>query len=199
MLLNRLEYWLMNSAARSAVQRHFEARRLLRLGGKMDGGLALEVGCGRGTGLELILDRFGASAAHGFDLDPRMIDIARTRLANRTGDVRLWVGDAADIEAESGTYDAVFDFGVIHHIPDWRAAINEVARVLKPRGKFCGEEIAAGLLENRIVRRMFRHPRENRFSTAEFRSALERAGFDVRAWKSWRNWALWFVAIESDA
>jgi hypothetical protein len=55
MLLNAVEKALMNNPARGAIPRHFEARRLLDLGGPMAGGKALEVGCGRGVGVEIIL------------------------------------------------------------------------------------------------------------------------------------------------
>ena len=41
MLLNRMEYVLMNNPLRPLVQRYFEARRLLRMGGAMSGGRAL--------------------------------------------------------------------------------------------------------------------------------------------------------------
>ena len=50
-----------------------------------------------------------------------MVARARQRLAPRGEQVRLWVGDVTCIEAEDATYDAVVDFGIIHHIPDWRA------------------------------------------------------------------------------
>ena len=43
MLLNRVEFSLMNNPIRSAIQRRFEARRLLRMGGPMRGGRALEL------------------------------------------------------------------------------------------------------------------------------------------------------------
>ena len=45
MLLNRVEYALMNNPLRAAIQRRFEARRLLRMGGPVPGGAALELGC----------------------------------------------------------------------------------------------------------------------------------------------------------
>ena len=60
MRLNRLEFALMNNPVRAAIQRHVEAPQLLRMGGPMAGGLALEIGCGRGFGAELILDVFKA-------------------------------------------------------------------------------------------------------------------------------------------
>ena len=48
MLLNQLETWMMNNPVRSLVQRRLEARRLLELGGPVNGGRVLEVGCGTG-------------------------------------------------------------------------------------------------------------------------------------------------------
>ena len=69
MKLNRIEKLLMNNPIRSRLQRR-EAETLLEMGEPMDGGRALEVGCGRGVGTEIILDLFGASRVDAFDLDP---------------------------------------------------------------------------------------------------------------------------------
>ena len=68
MLLNRIEYALMNNPVRAAVQRHLEAKRFLEMGGAMCGGAALEIGCGRGVGVEIILDLFGAERVDAFEL-----------------------------------------------------------------------------------------------------------------------------------
>jgi len=59
MILNRLEFALVNNPIRAIIQRRFEASRLLQLGGRMSGGTALELGCGSGFGTRLILDVFG--------------------------------------------------------------------------------------------------------------------------------------------
>ena len=42
------------------VQRFYEAPLLLRLTGRLDGKCALEIGCGQGFGMEIILRQFGA-------------------------------------------------------------------------------------------------------------------------------------------
>ena len=132
MLLNQVETALMNNPVRAAIQRHVEARWLRKLGGAVAGGRALEIGCGQGTGVEIILDHFGAARVDAFDLDPKMFRRAKQRLARRGDRVDLWVGDVTAIPAEADIYDAVFDVAIIHHVPDWRAALREVHRVLRP-------------------------------------------------------------------
>ena len=136
MLLNRVEKAMMNNPVRAAFQRRLEGRMLFEMGGPMRGGLALEVGCGRGVGTQIILDRFKAERVHAFDLDPDMVDLARRRLRKHGDAVRLWAGTVTQIDAPDDTYDAVFDFGIIHHVPDWRSALTEIHRVLKPGGRF---------------------------------------------------------------
>ena len=194
MLLNRVEYVLMNNPIRAAVQRRFEAVRLLRMGGPMEGGIALEVGCGRGVGVELILDFFGAECVDAFDLDPHMVELARERLRRRGSTARLWVGDATAIPVADSTYDAVFDFGIIHHIPRWRLALAEIHRVLKPGGRFYAEEVLARVIRHPIVRRLLRHPESDRFDSERFWAALAEAGLEPIACKEvWQSMA-WFVA-----
>jgi len=194
MLLNRIEYALMNNPVRAAIQRHFEAPRLLRMGGPMRGGRALEVGCGRGVGTELILDVFGADCVDAFDLDQRMVALARKRLAPHGSRVRLWVGNAGAISAPDGTYDAVFDFGIIHHIPEWRRALTEVRRVLKLGGLFYAEEVLTRFIVHPIARRLLEHPQSDRFDSSGFVQELSASGLEPFATKElWGSFA-WFAA-----
>jgi len=95
--VSALEFALVNNPLRAGVQRYFEAPRLLAMGGPTEGGSVLEMGCGRGVGTGLILDRFEADRVDAFDLDPRMVRRARRRLTGRADRVRLWVGDASTI------------------------------------------------------------------------------------------------------
>jgi ubiquinone/menaquinone biosynthesis C-methylase UbiE len=176
MILNRLEKALMNNAGRAACQRYYEARQLLALGGRLNGGVALEIGCGRGVGVAIILERFGADHVDAFDLDPDMVARARQRLAPHAGQVRLWSGDATNIAAPDGAYDAVFDFGIIHHVPEWRRAVREVTRVLKPGGRFYAEEIYRRLLHGVLARAFTRHPEHDRFDGDELALEVERQG-----------------------
>lgn len=199
MLLNRIETAMMNNPVRAAVQRGFEARRLVRMGGLVPGGRVLEVGCGRGIGAEIILDVFGATQVDAFDLDPRMVALAEARLAHRNDRVRLWAGDVTAIEAADATYDAVFDFGIIHHVPDWQAAIREVHRVLKPGGRLFAEEVHERFIAHPLWRRLLEHPQANRFDRARFTRELAAVGFDVVATAELWGWFGWFVADKRGA
>ena len=194
MRLNRVEFALMNNPVRAAIQRRIEARRLLEMGGVMRGGTALEIGCGRGVGVEIILDLFGAERVDAFDLDPRMIDRARGRLRDRGTRVRLWTGDATSVPADSGTYDAVFDFGIIHHVPGWRDAVAEVGRVLRPRGRFYAEEVFGKFISRRFVKRLLEHPEHDRFGHDQFCAALTGAGLELIASSQLWGAGGWFIA-----
>jgi len=194
MRLNRTEFAMMNNPIRAAVQRRVEAKKFLEMGGAMGGGKALEIGCGRGVGVEIILDQFGAEHVDAFDLDSRMIDRARRRLRSRGERVRLWTGNATSISAEDDSYDAVFDFGIIHHVPRWRDAIAEVGRVLRPGGRFYAEEPFGEFITRRSVQRLLEHPEQDRFDHDEFCAALAASGLDlVTSSQLWRAGG-WFVA-----
>ena len=80
----------------------------------------------------------------------------------------------AALNADDGSYDAVFDFGIIHHIPDWRAAVAEAARVLTPGGRFYFEEVTAHALNRPTYRRLFDHPTDDRFTAQQFLQELRR-------------------------
>jgi len=194
MLLNRAETLLMNNPVRAAIQRHFEAARLLKLGGPLAGGSAIEIGCGRGVGTELILDVFGADRVDAIDLDPAMVERARRRLAPRGDRVRVRTGDASKLDAPDASYDAVFDFGIVHHIPNWRDALGECHRVLVPGGRLYAEEIFERFISHPISRRLLDHPQPDRFDCEGFCEGLRGAGFEVSAARD--TWGLFgfFVA-----
>jgi SAM-dependent methyltransferase len=183
-LMNRVETLLVNSSPRRALQRFYEVPTLRRLGGALPADAhVLEVGCGAGYGTELILRRFGAARMDAIDLDPAMVTRARRRLSGYGDRVRLATGDVTDLRtalgAEDGSYDAVFDFAIVHHVPDWRAAVAEIVRVLKPGGRFYFDEVTAAALATRGYRWLFDHPTEDRFTAQEFVAELQRQGLQV--------------------
>ncbi len=179
MKLNGVERLLMNNPVRAAMQRHVDAAHFERLGGKLTGLRVLEVGCGRGIGAEILLRRFEAGDVHAFDLDPRMVATARQRAVRAGRHVHLSVADASAVPVRDASFDAVVDFGAIHHVPAWRSAIREIRRVLRPGGRFYFMEITKQCLDRWLVRTFLDHPREDRFTIAEFVTELERCGIEV--------------------
>ncbi len=199
MLLNRVEKAMMNNPVRAAIQRHYEARVLADLGGTVNGKHCLEVGCGRGRGVEIIFDVFGAAKVDAFDLDAHMVELARRRVLGRGSSVRLWTGSVTEIPVDDASYDAVFDFGIIHHVPNWRDALAELHRVLKPGGRFYCEEVLARFILHPLWRRLLDHPMEDRFDQEGFGNALADAGFTVQRSQALFGSFAWFIADKADA
>jgi len=182
MRLNTAERWLINNSVRAWVQGHYEVPLLRRLGGRVEGGRVLEVGCGRGVGLPLLLSEFGATHAEGIDLDARQIAGARKRLdAVFGGRISLQVASVEQLPFPDASFDAVFDFGILHHVPLWQAGVAEISRVLKPGGTFFFEEVTRAALNRWTYRTFLKHPTENRFSEPEFLEELTRARLQPNA------------------
>lgn len=179
MLLNAIETTLVNNPARRMIQRFYEAPLLLRMAHRLDGKQALEIGCGQGFGMQIILRQFAAASVYGIDLDPKMVARAQRRILPYAQRAHVSLGDATAIQAPAQSFDAVFDFGVIHHVVAWEDAISEVSRVLKPGGIFVFEEVSRQALDRWAYRAFFDHPSENRFTAPDFVVVLNRHGIVV--------------------
>lgn len=181
MKLNAVERTAMNNPLRAAHQHVRESAWFRRLaGGDLSGQEVLEVGCGRGVGVEVLLDRLCARHVTAFDLDDAMVDQARRRLAHRSDVAALNIGDVTQIGHRDGSFDAVASFGTVHHVPEWRQAVSEVARVLRPGGLFFFEEVPRHTLDTWLLRTFTDHPREDRFEAEEFAEELARQGLHGR-------------------
>lgn len=195
MKLNGLEFALMNNALRATSQRWIETPRLIGPRGSLAGKRVLEIGCGRGVGIEALL-LLGAERVIGFDLDPKMIALAQTRLKKYGDRVRVFVGDAESIEVPDASFNAVVDYGVIHHIPHWQKALKEIARVLQPGGLFYFEDLLKGLISMWPAPLLFDHPQTTQFYGHEFRMELETVGLRVQKWHQLGEWAMAGRAIQ---
>jgi ubiquinone/menaquinone biosynthesis C-methylase UbiE len=141
------------------------------------GSRILEIGCGRGAGARLIRNIFHPSHIHATDLDVEMIRMAHAYLRpeDRTG-IDFSVVDAAMLPFPERSMDAVFGFGVLHHVPDWQSALKEVVRVLKPGGIYFFEELFPALYQNFVTKRILLHPVENRFKSHELKETMKSSG-----------------------
>lgn len=179
MKLNWLERAVANNPVRAALQRgeiHLLKRKIqLKRGARI-----LEVGCGRGAGARLILKSFQPSLLCALDLDILMVQKARAYLsAIERKRVSLHVGDVFQLPFKDDVLDAVFGFGVLHHVPDWRGAAAEIARVLKIGGIYFVEEFYPSAYQNFITKHLLVHPEKDRFFGPDLRKALEEVALPV--------------------
>lgn len=93
----------------------------------------LEIGVGMGTD-HLQFARSGA-VCYGIDLTPKSIEVTKRRCEVYKQDSRLSVGDAEWLAFADNSFDMVFSFGVLHHTPDIKKAVQEIYRVLRPGGE----------------------------------------------------------------
>jgi ubiquinone/menaquinone biosynthesis C-methylase UbiE len=157
----------------------------------------LEVGCGRGAGASLILKRFKPTRLYALDLDVKMVRKARGYLSfsERKG-VFLQVGDVLHIPIKDSSLDAVFGFGVLHHVPDWRASLAEIARVLRDGGLYFMEELYPTLYQNAITKRILLHPTENRFFSPDLRQGLEAMSMPIQHAVEFKKLGILGVAVK---
>jgi SAM-dependent methyltransferase len=93
----------------------------------------LEVGVGLGT--DLVQFAKAGALCHGVDITDRHLELTARNFALRRLPVDLRRCDATRIEHPDASFDVVYSFGVIHHIPDAPAVAREIERVLKPGGR----------------------------------------------------------------
>jgi ubiquinone/menaquinone biosynthesis C-methylase UbiE len=179
MKLNWAERWVVNNPLR-VIEQGFELGWMKKARPIPEGAKVLEVGCGRGAGAGLIQKSFQPASLYALDLDVNMILKAKTYLTQRSEDeVSLTVGDVFRLPFKDSALDAVFGFGVLHHVPDWRGAASEIARVLKPGGLYFIEELYPSLYQNFLTKHILLHPEEDRFMSHDLKDALQSIGLPL--------------------
>jgi ubiquinone/menaquinone biosynthesis C-methylase UbiE len=187
MKLNWAERWVVNNPSR-VIQQWIEVKWLKRMENMDPGGTVLEVGCGRGAGARLVRKAFQPDRLLILDLDYEMMRRAKAYLRPEELEaITLYAGDAARLPFKDNAFDALFGFGFLHHVPDWRQALSEVARVLKPGGRYYIEELYPTLYQNVVTKRILLHPAHDRFRSLDLKTAMKagnlhlKESFEIRA------------------
>jgi ubiquinone/menaquinone biosynthesis C-methylase UbiE len=186
----------VNSPMRVMVQK-WETRFFHELKGMSGGGAYLEIGCGRGAAIPLITRHFNPNRLDALDIDHEMVQMAkgRRRRADGRGGL-LMAADAQGLPYRNHCLDAVFNYGILHHLENWKLGLEEIARVLRSGGRFYFEEIYPPLYANRLFRHLLAHPVENRFHGPEFRSALADVGLTLLPGYRESRFAILGVAVK---
>jgi len=88
----------------------------------------LDVGCGSNLDYDLTLAELGVRIV-AIDFTPSFLELAPKHPC-----IELQLADATALPFESESFDGVICSEVAEHVPDDQAVVNEIARVLRPRG-----------------------------------------------------------------
>jgi len=97
------------------------------------GKLVLELGCGAGIDSA----EFARHGAHvvSADFTHTATILTRNLLEEANLPARVLQAEATSLPFKQDTFDCVYSFGVLHHIPKIEPALAEISRVLKPGGQ----------------------------------------------------------------
>jgi ubiquinone/menaquinone biosynthesis C-methylase UbiE len=98
-----------------------------------DGGTGIDVGCGTGRWAMLVASR--VTHLHLLDASPAALAVARDNLG-LVKNVTFYANSVAEIPLPPHSLDFAYSLGVLHHVPDTPAAIDAIARKLKPGAPF---------------------------------------------------------------
>lgn len=149
---------------------------------------ALDLGCGTGEMLKLILLEDTHKELCGIDLSEKMLAVAKSKLPEQ---VKLILGDSESLPFSDNAFDVVYCNDSFHHYPAPQNVLREVYRVLKPGGTFLMGDCWQPLVGRAIMNFYMRHSKEGDvkiYSEAEMVSMLSERFRDV-SWERIGNTA----------
>ncbi len=160
----------------------------------------LDLGCGNGHLLSLVLSQHTEATGVGLDFSPMMLEKARSRFAS-TERVSLIEHNMDDPLPDLGRFDCVVSSFAIHHCSHERkrSLCTEVFSLLEPGGAFCNLEHVSSpsqRIHERFVQAMGLRPEDedpsNKLLDVETQLQwLRKMGFeDVDCHWKWRELAL---------
>ncbi len=188
----------MNNPLRGLLQEIVEIPRMKKIVDVPIHSKVLEIGCGVGRGIQLIQKQFLPSEVTGVDLDLKMIELANQQ--NYDGKVDLLVADVTKLPFRDNSFDAIFNFGSIHHVPDWKKAIQQIVRVVKPGGLLVLEDLSVETFNSplgKLARKFLVHPYSQMYEQNEFIQNLRKFGTEILSKKTYTNLGLirYFVVV----
>lgn len=178
--MRRFEHFVINSPLRALAQEYIEIRALKKRVSVAANKVALEIGCGRGTGTTSIKKYFRPKHLYAIDVDSKQIERAKAQIKDKS--ITFEVADVVKLPYKNETFDIVFDFSVIYHIENWKSALQEIKRVVKPGGQFILEDLSIegfGHTVGKVFRRLFMHTYKRPYKRDEFFAFLRAQGWHI--------------------
>ncbi len=202
MKLKAAEKLLIRSPLRAYMLRRLEAPRVLSGLDVGERSVCLDIGCGSGMSTLLINEHLNCGKVLGIDIDPEMVTAAEEYVSHpprwarniRTDNIEFLCADATSSPFPDSHFDAIFLFGALHHIKEWKNVISEVYRALKEGGVF-------SFVEEPLVPDHLSRFGQSAYelvligavpiSEKELKAALEKGEFSIQ--HSERFWSVCFV------
>ena len=161
---------------RSAPWRSFALRFVLpwALADQHLEGSVLEIGGGSGVMAAGLARTFSDVQLTVTDVDEQMAASARQRLGGFPN-VQVRTADVTALPFGDDAFDSVVSFLMLHHVIEWREALEEVTRVVRPGGTFVGYDLT-DTATARLVHRLDGSPHRI-IRPSELRDGLTAAGF----------------------
>jgi ubiquinone/menaquinone biosynthesis C-methylase UbiE len=156
----------------------------------------LDVGCGNGTFLSMVLNKFDVGVS-GIDISPGMIEKSKELLDGRAD---LKVGDSDRLPWNNKSFDIVSCIASFHHYPSPKLVLKEMKRVLMPGGMLI---MADPFTPNNLLRfflnllvKFSKSGDVRIYSQKEMKEILEKCGFTLIKWEiKGHLWKKYFIVI----
>jgi len=141
----------------------------------------VDLGCGHGGPGLWVAQQSGANLV-GIDLSPVGVALARERASALGVDARtaFRVGDVCATGLPDGGFDAAMSLDVLTFVPDKEIAVREVARLLRPGGRFCCTTWERTADSGRLT--------ATAAPVADYRPLLEAGGFAIATYEEVPDW-----------
>jgi len=162
----------------------------------------LEIGCGNGVQAIYIFANYNPSRIIGIDLNKGNIDIANSEKERaEIENIHFLVDDAQNLaQIPSDSVDILLNIESAFHYPDKPAFIREMARVLKPGGKFLIADILSTRKRGEGLMKIWGKPMVHHFwnrkrydeeflnSELEIRNVEDISQQVRKGWSIYKNW-----------
>lgn len=165
--------------------------KMLELLGAKPGSEVLDAGCGPGVH-SIRAAKFGCTVK-AIDISETMLGEARERVeaAGVADRVSFAIEDLTALSFANESFERIFSWGVLIHVPKVELAIDELVRVLKPGGRLALYVTNKGALDHkmeRVARAILRRPAKD-----------ERCPLGSGRWYEMNGHQLWVLQFDIDA
>ena len=173
MEMTRLEKWFVNRSKKAGRNIARVRQRLRELPSEAIQDV-LELGCGIGSVAADLAATYQMNVC-GTDHDAEQIKIARS-MQPQNAHLHYSVEDAANLSFQDASFDLVVSQNVFHHIPEWKTAAKEIARVLRAGGYFIWLDLAFPKLIRTLFQPLFKN--QSLYCIADVRRVFQTHKFE---------------------